>query len=97
MEPSDDEMEYALLTKSDHWKDEQEWRLVVPAEAGKYLAFNPQSLVGCRTAPGRKSISPMHREPRRAALSNCSKRSGLDVRTLQTTSATQWRPSMKWV
>jgi hypothetical protein len=50
-------MEYALLTKSDHWKYEQEWRLVVPEQAGKYLAFNPRSLVGLRI-DGMKRLAP---------------------------------------
>ena len=46
-------MEYAILTKSDHWKYEREWRLFKPQHAGKYLPFDPRSLVaivfGCRT------------------------------------------------
>jgi hypothetical protein len=46
-------MEYAILTKSDHWKYEQEWRLVKPEHAGQHLQFEAHSLVGlifgCRT------------------------------------------------
>jgi hypothetical protein len=39
-------LEYAVLTKADHWRYEHEWRLIRPGGAGTFIPFDPRSLSG---------------------------------------------------